>query len=1471
MLKWIGMCIGGASLRHAGSQDAKTGVSVGARVAIVLTVCLWGILRSVDSVAQAAEAPASAVVINEVMASNVTVLRDSQDQYDDWIELYNTGDAPVDLAGLYLTDDTDEPARWRFPSDDRGATTIAAQAYMVIWADEGTGTGLHADFSLDAQGEEVCLVDADGKTILDRLTFDKQTPDVSYGRYPDGGDELRFFGAPTPLQANNEGYLGQVEPLRFSHERGFYDSSFLLTITCPTEGAEILYTVDGRIPNGDSGRFLPGKSYTGPLYLATTVCVRAMALKEGWKPTDVYTHTYIFDAPANIRSLPVISLVGNEGETFYEPDGVMAIVGGTYSNGVWTSSGVGSYNNVLSRGLERPVSCEWLYPDAAAGFQIDCGLRVHGSDYMRPRYVRQNGRWSGNGKFSLRLYFRGEYGTSTLDYPLFDESDVDQFKSVVLRAGHNDQTNPFVKDELIRRLFKDMGHVGPMGTMANLFINGQYKGYFNPTEHIKDEACQRWFDSDQPWDVMTMNGIRDGNADTWNAMINYARSNNLAIDAYYQEMARRLDIPQFIDYLIMRLWPNDWDWPQNNWSAAAERSESGQWKFFVWDAEGTFETSQLNVIRFNELNSQGNANGQLYRALKTNAEFRQLFGDHLYKHFFNGGILTAENVNQHFSELQDELRGVIGNMNTYIVDTWVPNRQSIFLDACVSEGLYTFDGPVFALNGFAAQGGHASVGDWLLMSPTQAGVSVYYTLDGTNPGNPGPLGPTLLVELVTSDMPKRVLVPTGPVPDWQYGRGFNDSQWTLSSGSPGGVGYERNSGYESYISTDVSDQMYGANGSCYIRIPFTFSDDKSTFDNMMLNVQYDDGFIAYLNGEEIARRNFTGEPAWDSLATASHNDTAATIFETIDVTGSLDVLKTGSNMLSIHALNVSLTSSDFLNTTELVLARMPETEPEVDAIRFTYPIALTKSVKVKARTWAGNGWSALNEAVFSVGPVAESLRISEIMFHPAATDDPDEPEPEFIELVNIGAESINLNLVRFTEGIHYTFPDVELAPGARCVLAADIAAIKARYGSRCSVLGQYTGRLSRAGECIELVDAAGEVIERFTYSDDWYRITDGADFSLTARDPGGTSADDWSTEEAWRPSARTGGTPNYDDDALVIEPGAVVINELLAHSSGGLPDWIELHNTTDETIAIGGWFLSDDADDLTKYEIATGAALAPEGYALFTDETHFGNENNPGCHEPFGLSRHGEKVYLHSGSGGVLTGYSEQVQFDVSEPGVTLGRYRTSAGTLDVVALAEPTPGYANAYPRVGPIVISEIMYHPSGAEDAEYVELLNISDADVTLYDFVRDAPWRLTDDPDDPSVEFLFDADPPITLAARQYLLIVKDPVLFQTEHTGRLPSRMLAWGPGRLDNTGGKVVLSKPGDIDEQGCREWLSVDAVAYSDGTHPGDFPGAVDPWPVEADGQGLALMRIVPERYGSDPDNWQATTPSPGTARLTSP
>ncbi len=200
-----------------------------------------------------------------------------------------------------------------------------------------------------------------------------------------------------------------------------------------------------------------------------------------------------------------------------------------------------------------------------------------------------------------------------------------------------------------------------------------------------------------------------------------------------------------------------------------------------------------------------------------------------------------------------------------------------------------------------------------------------------------------------------------------------------------------------------------------------------------------------------------------------------------------------------------------------------------NASRYAGPILLSQSTQVKVRTLSGNAWSALNEAIFSVGPVAESLRISEIMYHPAETGHPDDPNAEYIELTNIGTETINLNLVRFTNGVDFTFPSVELAPGQHVLVVKDEAAFERVYGPGLPVAGRYSGSLANGGERIELQDAAGQIIHNFRYRDGWYDMTDGEGFSLTVKDPAMTVPSNLDDKDLWQPSTSPGGSPGYDE------------------------------------------------------------------------------------------------------------------------------------------------------------------------------------------------------------------------------------------------------------------------------------------------------------------------------------------------------
>ena len=237
--------------------------------------------------------------------------------------------------------------------------------------------------------------------------------------------------------------------MHFSVKRGFFKAPFNLSLTTETPDAVIRYTLNGSVPTEASGLI-----YTNLLAINTTRIVRAAAFQTNFLPSRVDTHTYLYNIASNRRLLPALSLV-TATNNLRGPTGIMEI----------------NPRNTTKHGIawERPVSAELIAPRTTADSTSIAAFAFKGR--LRPGLYDPNGGLPYS-KYSFRLYFRGDYGEGRLNYPLFPEIPVQSFDTIVLRAGMNDPTNPFIRDELARRLASDTGQVASHGTFVNLFING---------------------------------------------------------------------------------------------------------------------------------------------------------------------------------------------------------------------------------------------------------------------------------------------------------------------------------------------------------------------------------------------------------------------------------------------------------------------------------------------------------------------------------------------------------------------------------------------------------------------------------------------------------------------------------------------------------------------------------------------------------------------------------------------------------------------------------------------------------------------------------------------------------------------------------------------------------------------------------------------------------------------------------------
>lgn len=603
-------------------------------------------------------------------------------EFSDWIELFNASAAPVDLTGWSLTDDANVPRKWTFPA----GASIGPQAALLVLADgRAAPTGahwLHASFSLSGTGEYLALIDAAGtpRDALDPM-FPEQNAFHSYGRNQAG--EWGFFREATPNAPNSGPWTaGRADTPDFSPQGGFHTGPITLTLSTLTPGAVIRYTIDGAEPTEANSLPYEGPFTIYPINNKTGTVVRARAFKSGLMPSNIRTNTYLIDQHANLKARPAVLLSGDPGEVFYKPLGIFSINGGTYdSSNLWRAAKASDYNipggsgrfidpDAANRPYERMAQLEILRADGLEGLREKVGIRVSSSPWSRPQ-LRLTQTQSASPlpndptqKPSLNVFFRNDYGASSITYPLIPETGVQTFGEFRLRAGKNDISNPFIRDELTRRLYTDMGQVGTVGGFVSLYLNGSYKGYYNLVERIREPFMQSHHKSTQPWDVNYINGFESGDNVHFNTVLRPRLQANLTLKANYDALAAVLDMENAADYYLLNIYTAMWDWPQNNWAMARERSATGLWRCYVWDAEGSFNMGGHSAA-YNMFTDTSAGDALLtgsstlsynFQRLMSSPEWRLLFADRVQKHLFNGGALTDARLTARKNACQEEIR-----------------------------------------------------------------------------------------------------------------------------------------------------------------------------------------------------------------------------------------------------------------------------------------------------------------------------------------------------------------------------------------------------------------------------------------------------------------------------------------------------------------------------------------------------------------------------------------------------------------------------------------------------------------------------------------------------------------------------------------------------------------------------------------------------------------------------------------------
>ncbi len=873
-----------------------------------------------------------------------------------------------------------------------------------------------------------------------------------------------------------------------------------------------------------------------------------------------------------LLDIPTISLVTDKDNFFL--DVVDSVTGGIY---IYT----GAPGDETGLGWERPVSFEY-FDNESTSVQADCGVRLHGGHSRRPEK---------SPKHSFLLVFKSDYGPSKLKYSMFEGEAAPKYDKLVLRSGFGNswihhsyderQRAQYQRDIWTKDTQRDMGHPSSHSSYVHLYINGIYWGIYAPSERMDREFAAKYMGGNEDdYDVIKdETEVADGTIDAWNQMMQMANAGLVDNDDYQRfqgntsdgtptpEIEAMADVLNLADYMLINLYGSNTDWDHHNWAAARNRVNPDKgFKFFCWDAEHMVKSLTGNVVDENNPNCPS----RVFQQLMQNEQYKRLFSDRVQKHCYNNGALTSNvaktrwlkrtaqietSVYAESARWGDYRRDVhpfqtVGPFDLYTVEdyllpqqdfmlnTYFPGRIDVFIGQLRNAGMFpALDAPIFYLNGNQNFSSVISSGDNLTMTTTEG--TIYYTTDGTDPVNwPESVGGNE-TELLSEDADKSVMVPKSDIgTTWYTDNNFDDSGWQVCSGSPGGVGYEKSTGYESFITLDVSNDMHDDGGnpgsSCYIRIPFQLTaNDLSDITALSLKVLYDDAFVAYINGEEVAQANTPGTIAWNSTAPANHE---ADLVESFNISQFISSLQVGENVLAIHGINQATSSSDFIINASIIASDQAiDGSISDEAISYTGPISMEQSGHIIARTFHNGEWSAASNRFFIIPADYLDLKITEIHYNPLGEGAVDGGQFEFVEIKNTGSSRLDIGGLQFVEGIQFEFPlETELGPGEFIVLASNGNYFYSRYGFM--AFDEYSGKLNNDGEWLVLVSGTNDTICSFRYNDgsDWPQSPDGIGNSLVPENF--NPSNDQTSPSDWRASYFAGGSPGRDDVPYLSEP-----------------------------------------------------------------------------------------------------------------------------------------------------------------------------------------------------------------------------------------------------------------------------------------------------------------------------------------------
>ena len=549
----------------------------------------------------ASRLPAGSLAIWEVMVSNDRYLPQILGQCYDWAELRNISGETLNLSGFRLTDDTDEPGLI-FPE---GTTLAPGETLTVIFTTESQAVlpdYFHAPFGLNAGDERLYLYDTRG-VLSDYVHLWEIPLNHSFGRQEDRGGF--YYMEPSPQNPNTAGYRLISNSVVSSYVSGVYSREDSFTVTLEAPG-QIYYTTDGSEPDASSAR------YTAPLEISRNTALRAVAIEPGKLPSDIYTATFIV---GDVHDLPVVSLV-------------------TDPEGLWGKNGIYKNGDIWVKEIQLPAHVSYSGPDGS--FAINCATNLHGATTVTAFNKKT---------FAVRFQERFD---GALHYDVFEDGEVTDFSSLLIRTAHESTFSSQMHDALIGHIaaYASDSVVSQKYKYVALYLNGEYWGLYALRERHSEEHFASYMNV--PADFVEVQRYMTQYPNELYDLYQFCQYRNFSRPEDYAYAKSVVNMESYADWVIFEAYMANFD---INYNVRFYRNPvDGLWYMGLADLDlgmtGSYRAFDEVAASFHH--------GKFVTALIANREFRDLLARRLAE--LLGGPLSDENMIATINRMADTIR-----------------------------------------------------------------------------------------------------------------------------------------------------------------------------------------------------------------------------------------------------------------------------------------------------------------------------------------------------------------------------------------------------------------------------------------------------------------------------------------------------------------------------------------------------------------------------------------------------------------------------------------------------------------------------------------------------------------------------------------------------------------------------------------------------------------------------------------------